>query len=472
MQDVRESAGNQSAGPKYFSLSQVAASVKRLVEANTGEYWISAEVVRLNYYPLTGYAIPELAEKEGDKIVAQMRATIWKEIFQSINQRFREVTGEPLSDGMRILFRASLSYHPIYGMSLNIRDVEPAFTLGELARKRKETIDRLKQEGIFNRNRQLEFPAIPRRLAVISVETSKGFSDFMRILEQNAHGYRFDPVLFTAIMQGERAVSTITAQTEAIGARKNQFDAVLIIRGGGDETGLTCYDEYLLARAVALCPLPVVSGIGHSTNESVTDMVSAFNKITPTDAAYFLIDCYREQEERQLELTMDLVNAARNFVQHRQQDLRNLAGDTGIAVRRNLSRNEQRLVRFSSGISGQTHQYTRQQRRWIADGSHKMMINSGRLLRAEHESLNQGMAVIGQSVPRLLRNSTNQLQHLERTMKLMHPENILQKGYAIVSMNNKAVTDAQTVPEGSELHIRVFKGKLRAIVQPNTNNHE
>jgi exodeoxyribonuclease VII large subunit len=174
-------------------------------------------------------------------------------------------------------------------LALHIQDIEPIYTLGEMARNKREVIERLKKEQIFLLNKQKKLPLLPQKIAVISVETSKGYSDFMVTLQQNSWNYRFQCTLFPSILQGEKALISMPHQLSEISKRQQEFDCVVIVRGGGGDVGMSCYDDYGLAAAVATFPLPVITGIGHSTNETITDMVAFANKITPTEVAYFLI---------------------------------------------------------------------------------------------------------------------------------------------------------------------------------------
>ncbi|MCD4747522.1 MAG: exodeoxyribonuclease VII large subunit [Bacteroidales bacterium] len=275
---------------KYYTLVDIANSLKSIISKNyTGKYWVKAEMAKLNHYPKSGHCYPDLVEKKDSIIKAQMRAIIWSGDYNKISKKFKEVTKESLRDGMTVLFLAKINFHQIYGISLNILDIEPSFTLGEMARQKREIIERLKREGIFENNKKLPFPLLPKRLAIISVETSKGYSDFINIIKRNSWNYKFFTFLFPALLQGDKAAESIKLQLKIINKCIKHFDVVLIIRGGGGDIGLNCYDNYTLAKEVALFPIPVITGIGHSTNETVVEMVSCQNKITPTDVAYFLI---------------------------------------------------------------------------------------------------------------------------------------------------------------------------------------
>ena len=291
----RETFNNHS----VYSLSEVAMSLHRVIERTYNRpYYIKAEILKLNYYPYSGHCYPELVEREGNTIKTEMRAIIWSANFQDINRRFVQITGEPLKENIRILCLATVQFSPKHGLALHIENIEPSYTLGEMVRNRQEVIDRLKKEQVFDLNRQLPMPTLPKRVAVISVETSKGYSDFMQTLHDNEQGYVFYTELFPSILQGDKAITGIMSQLQKIEQRRDDFDVVVIVRGGGGDVGMSCYDDYDLTHRVASFPLPVLTGIGHSTNLTVTDMVAHARFITPTDVAFSLIEDFRKFEEQ------------------------------------------------------------------------------------------------------------------------------------------------------------------------------
>ena len=277
-------------GKKVFSLLEVMESVRRTLSERYGSpFWVKAEMSKLNHYTHSGHCYPELLEKKEGKVVAQIKANLWKEDYIRINETFLRVLKEPLKNGIMILFSARITFDPVHGLALRILEIDPVFSLGELEREKQETIDRLHKEGIIGRNKALHLALVPQRIAVISVETSKGFADFRKVVDENSWNYRFFYMLFPSLLQGEKVAESIGRQLERIRLVRSHFDAVAIIRGGGGDIGLSGYNQYELARHVALFPLPVITGICHATNETVTEMVAFRNCITPTDLAGFLI---------------------------------------------------------------------------------------------------------------------------------------------------------------------------------------
>ena len=207
---------------KVYSLSEVTRSIQEtLSERYTGSFWIKAEMNKLNYYPQSGHCYPELVEKANSKIIAEMRSTLWKDDFERINENFLNILHEPLKNGITILFCAKISFHPVYGLSLRILDIDPSYSLGELEKEKQETIEKLKKEGIFLLNRALDLALLPKRIAVISAETSKGYSDFVKVIEENSWGYNFFHMLFPAFLQGENAIESISQHLKRIEKVKN-----------------------------------------------------------------------------------------------------------------------------------------------------------------------------------------------------------------------------------------------------------
>lgn len=275
---------------KIFTLKEVTASIKRTLSARYGSsFWLRAEMVKLNFYSYSGHAFPDLIEKEDERIVAQMRSVIWNGDLRRIREKFLRGGLGDLRDGMCILVRANIVYDSFYGLSLRISDADVGYTLGELEKERMLCIERLKNEGLYSLNKSCTLPILPKRFALISVESSKGYGDFLGVLGSYGGRYGFFHCLFPSLLQGEGAVSAIIEALSKVAQVKEFFDAVLIIRGGGGDIGLNCYNNYELCRAVALCPLPVLTGIGHSSNTTVCEEIAWHCSITPTDLADYLV---------------------------------------------------------------------------------------------------------------------------------------------------------------------------------------
>ncbi|MFM7105270.1 MAG: exodeoxyribonuclease VII large subunit, partial [Flavobacteriales bacterium] len=275
---------------KIFSLSQVTASIhKTLSQRYSSSFWVTAEMNRLGYQPSSGHAFPELVEKRGGKIIAQMRAFILKNDMLRIQQKFLAGAHEELQDNIKILFLAEISYHTIHGLSLQIRDIDPTYTLGDLEKEKIECIKKLKDQGLFDLNRKQVLSPAPKNIAVISSTTSKGFEDFLFTLEKAAPNIKFQIELFSAALQGAEAPNSIINQLNIIKHKLHNFEAVAIIRGGGGDVGLSCYNDYQLATTIAQFPLPVFIGVGHKSNETIAELIAHGSGITPTAVAEIFV---------------------------------------------------------------------------------------------------------------------------------------------------------------------------------------
>ena len=405
-----------------YSLSEISKSIERVIAKNyTKAYYIKAEILKLNYYPHSGHCYPELVEKENGKIKTQLRAVIWATQFKEINDRFIKITGEPLKEDIGILCLATVEFSTQHGLSLHIQDIEPTYTLGELAKNKQEVIQRLKKEQIFTANKHKFLPPVPKRIAIISVETSKGYHDFMVTLNQNNWNYKFQCELFPSILQGDKAIISIVHQLEMIANRAHQFDCIVIVRGGGGDVGMSCYDDYQLASKVASSPLPVITGIGHSTNDTITDMVAYQNKITPTEVAYFLIQQFHNFSIQLEDLQSKIVKGTLEIL--KDQDI------------------------FFSQI-GNMMQLSYE--KW----------NSKKKKELDHNLQTKKLAS-----NRLIDKHNHFLQQAETKIALLHPDNVMKRGYSITYWNGKALKNGSEIPDNAEIITQLHQGKIFSTVK-------
>lgn len=451
---------------RVFGLSEVTASIERMfLQHYAMPFWIKAEISKLNFYPPSGHCFPDLVERKAGQITAQIRSVIWKDNLLAISRHFEEVTREPLRDGIAILFLAHVRYSSTYGLSLQIIEIDPLFTLGELARDKMESIERLKKEGIFEMNRRLPLPLLVKRIAVISGETSKGYSDLITTLNNNGRGYRFIIKLYTALLQGDGAVESIRHQLLKIRESSQHFDAVAIIRGGGAETGMACYDHYSLASLVAQFPIPVITGIGHSTNETVVEMVARVNKITPTDVAHFLVagfvdfderiaraeESIRQQTERQMSdhhwnldsLSRLFIRSGQQYVSNERQRLHNLGTAAQQLITANVFNHRVMLGNYEqmmAHISGQA----------VYDGHHRL-DGSVQLLRVHQRHL--------------LSAQDARLKAMQQRILLLDPENVLRRGFSITRYQGKAISTDNMPEPGALLETETYTQHLTSTVK-------
>ncbi len=335
----------QSIGDKAFSLSEVTASIRRTISSRYGSsFWVRAEMIKLNHYPYSGHAFPDLIEKKDGVIVAQMRAIIWSGDLKRINEKFFRCGMGALSDGVSILFRATIMYDEFHGLSLRIIDIDTSFTLGELEKQRINCIERLKAEKIFALNKSKQLPALPKRFAIISVESSKGYNDFMKVVLSHSPKFAIFTHLFPSLLQGEGAVYSMLQAFERIEVVAEFFDAVLIIRGGGGDVGLSCYNDYRLCRAVALCSLPVLTGIGHSTNQTVAEQTAWHDFITPTDLADSILGYHETALQNITEARNSLLSCSDDVLKREKQNLVQTRVELIEKIKRRMSREREDLT--------------------------------------------------------------------------------------------------------------------------------
>lgn len=304
---------------KQYSLSELCQNIEEvLAEEFASTYWVRAEVASLS---VRGHCYMELVEKASTKnIAAKVRATCWQQIYGILSPYFEAETGQKLSVGMQVLLEVEVSFHAVYGLSLNIVGIDPTFTLGDMARQRQETIQRLKDDGVMDMQSSLEIPSLPRRIAVISSADAAGYGDFCHQLENNSGGFQFRTQLFAAIMQGEQSAKSIIQSLQQIADEIDKWDIVVIVRGGGASTDLRNFDDYELASHCAQFPLPIIAGIGHTRDISIVDMVVHSSVKTPTAAAEWLINAMQQQADRIAELYTRLQRAIQHTIN--QQHIR------------------------------------------------------------------------------------------------------------------------------------------------------
>ena len=450
---------------QIFTLKQVVSSIRRTIEDRyLNTYWVKAEIYKFNRFP-SGHAFPEIVQRENEKIVAQLTGTIWKQNYERINQQFIEVVKEPLKDGSNLLMQVKITFSELYGLSLQIIDIDPSFSLGEVQKQREETLKRLQKEGILNLNQSLTFPLLPKRIAVISADSSKGLSDFMEVLNTNEEGYSFVTFLFNAYLQGDQAVDSIIQTLEKIKKVRHHFDLVVIVRGGGAEVGMTCYNHYELCKAIATFPLPILTGIGHSTNLNVAEMIAYRNAITPTKLAEFLIQTFREFDQE---------------IRFGQQVTRTKAMDVLFNANQQLDallRLFKQISKHSAGISKQ----------FLVDLTKSLEYNSQRCVTKNQNQLKnivvqishnakfdikEGFNIINQYQEKLkfrssnLLNSTSRnIDELEKNLDLLDPIHVMKRGFSITRHNGKAITSSSEIENEVEIVTEVAEGQFRSIVK-------
>lgn len=450
-----------SEGKKVFTLGEVTASIqKTLAQRYSTSFWVKAEMNKLNYYPHSGHCYPDLVEKVEGKVIAQLKSTLWRDDFNRINKSFLSVVKSPLKDGIKMLFCARVTFDPVHGLALRITDIDPVFSLGELEREKQESISRLQQEGIFSRNRSLAFPLLPKRLAIISVQTSKGYADFNKMIDANPWGYKIFHVLFPSLLQGDRAVDSILFQLRRIRRVAEHFDVVAIIRGGGGEVGLSCFNDYLLAKEIALFPIPVITGIGHATNETVVEMVAFRNAITPTELADFLLQKFHNFSVPVQKAEEILASRARRMIAEEGkrifQTVRYFRSVTDNVVSR--SRHDiQHLARDLFKVASLS---MLQQKQLHASLLYKLRSLSLSDLGDREQELKQTVFMLRKDVASFVKQQQGVVSNIEKTISNMHPQNVLKRGYSITRLNGRSVMSTADVEANDVVETVVSDGVI------------
>ncbi len=406
-----------------LSLYELNNLVRRhLEEALPDAFWVRAELgeVRLNR---SGHCYVEFVEKDphGNGLVARAKGNIWANVFTLLKPYFEAETGQAFTAGIKVLVQVSVHFHELYGFSLTVHDIDPTYTLGDLARRRKEILAQLEAEGVLTLNKELPMPCLPRRVAVVSSPTAAGYGDFCDQLRHNARGFAFHVELFPALMQGEQTERSILSALDAINARQDDFDVVVIIRGGGAVADLSGFDTYLLAAACAQFPLPVITGIGHERDDTVLDLVAHTRVKTPTAAAEFLIACMEESARRLEQLTVRLQEAVRSLLQRERLRLQTCRYRLCASAPGRIATARVRLAGLRKELAGASASTIERQRHGLA------------LLR-------------------------------QRLVDLS-PEKQFARGYSLTLKGGKAVKEAAALQEGDLLVTRFFKGEITSTVK-------
>ena len=332
-----------------YSLSELCAEIQEVVENDLLEcYWVRAEIASLS---ARGHCYMELVEKaEDNMLAAKVRATCWSNVWSLLSGYFVQETGQTLRVGMQVLVEASVDFHPVYGLSLNISNIDPTYTQGDLAKQRQATIRRLTKDGVMELQKYLVLPTLIRRVAVISAADAAGYGDFCDQLQNNRYGVRFELELFAAAMQGENAPRSILSALRKIACEERQWDIVVIIRGGGATTDLGCFDDYELASHCAQFPLPILSGIGHTRDMSIVDMVAHSSVKTPTAAAEWLIERVTKQVEVLNQWAIRLQRATQHAVTQEHNKLQGYLQDMIYSAQKRVMKEQNKLQMWTKTI--------------------------------------------------------------------------------------------------------------------------
>jgi exodeoxyribonuclease VII large subunit len=426
-----------------ISLLSLNELIKNTLDSNLSPtYWVIAEIGELRI-AARGHAYLDLIEKSESNILAKIRGNIWSYTYQAILRKFENTTGSALNVGMNIMALVSVQFHELYGISLVIKDIDPNFTLGERARKKQEIISRLNNEGLMNLNKQFVLPAVSQKVAIISSVTAAGYGDFINQLDQNSWGYAIHHQLFQAAMQGKDAPSEIIQAIHHVEnlLHEEKFDLLVIIRGGGAQTDLDCFDDYDLAKTIAESSLPVITGIGHERDESIADLVAHTRLKTPTAVASFILSGFREFED----------NLHRNLITIERH------------IRARLKSEEAGLKDKIHLATNLFHQKLNQKHLLLDRCSQQAKRASIYTLEKKNIQCIHLEQALQKAAGQKLKQSEKLLVQFEKTIDRLNPKNLLDKGYTKTEKNGLPISK-QKVKIGDELVTYHKMDKITSVI--------
>jgi exodeoxyribonuclease VII large subunit len=427
--------------------------------------WVRAEINEITMHP-SGHCYLELVEKqaEGEGLLARARGNIWAFTFRLLQPYFETTTGQPLKEGLKILVRVVPEFHELYGYSLNIIDIDPTYTMGDLARQKADTIRKLQEEGVWPMNRELVMPPVPQKIAIIASKSSAGYTDFMDQLHKNGYGYVFYTKLFPAIMQGAEAERSIIHALEQIFPYDNFFDVVVMIRGGGATSDLGCFDNYRLAYHVAQFSLPLITGIGHEKDETIVDMVAHTSLKTPTAVADFLIDRLAGFDARLQIIEKDFSGQVFSILTRQNSKLLLLGAKLPPLVQGRITREHQFLDRAGMLQTGRTHTClaVNHERLTLASSSLKFLASS--FLSGQYQRINEKIYLTDRQSKNRIAQTHHRMDMVTNTVRLLDPLGILKRGYSITYHQGNVIKDPRDTQPGEEITTLLFRGKLKSRV--------
>lgn len=403
-----------------LSLVELNSIIKNILAENLEpSYWVIAEIgeMRINQ---KGHCYLELIEKEDDIVLAKAKATIWSYTYRNLSAWFESMTRQSIRTGLKLLMNVQVQFHEVYGFSLNVRDIDPTFTLGEKEKKKQEILKRLESEGIIFMNKELRRPVVPQRIAVISSPTAAGYEDFIHQLENNEAQFKIQVRLFKAIMQGQEAITSIPKAIRLAYEFHEEFDMLVIIRGGGSQVDLDCYDSYDICSLIAQFPLPVLTGIGHERDETLADVVAHTRVKTPTAAAEFILNGFYEFDENILRYSKMILEVVAN----RLEDESNRISE---------------FVKYLTTVSKSNIQFNKTKLDLLGEKLTKEPI-------------------------KFISNRKVSLSSYDTRLRILDPVNVLKRGFTISMIDNKLVKNIKKIKTGQSLHTITENRQIVSIV--------
>lgn len=451
----------------FVTLSELNGLIQEVFEMNFIEdIWLVAEIAELRVAG-AGHCYLELVEKKGEKIVARIRANIWSYQYQRIATDFFAATDSKLQKGMKVLLSVGISYHALYGISLVVKNIDPNYSLGDLERRKKEILDQLKKENLLSRNGSLSLELVPKRVAVISSETAAGYGDFLNQLTNNEESYIINSEIFPSVMQGEALGKSIITSLIKIHERIDDFDCVIILRGGGASLDLAGFDNYDLAKAVARFPLPVITGIGHERDDTVIDHVS-FEKVkTPTAAAEFILSKFSDFESYYEGLREGLIYFTKERVVRNKVLVKDLSFSLKNSTQKKVEQERLKINRIGSELPHKGKAFIKSKSSNLIEIGNKISKGKAQLVAGESQKLNLLKQRLIYAPKKLLNSKSNHIELYNKTLKLLHPDNVLKRGYALVYKADSIVTKSKDLKLEDEIIVKMKDGVIKSKIIKN-----
>jgi exodeoxyribonuclease VII large subunit len=452
---------------KAISLLELNSLIKSGVRGLfPNQYWIIAEISEMNVNQ-SGHCYMELIEKSPDteQITAKTKATVWAFTFRMLKPYFESVTGQRLITGLKVMLAVTVEFHELYGLSLNVKDIEPNYTIGDLTRKKQEIIKQLQDEGVFHLNKELEFPLVPQKIAVISSDTAAGYGDFVNQLTHNHYKYHYDIKLFNAYMQGQEAEKSIIKALEQIFDSKKPFDVVVIIRGGGSQSDLNCFNSYWLTYHITQFPIPVITGIGHERDQTICDLVANTSLKTPTAVAEFII-------EKTLEFDTYLSELHEAFTENVSNRLNDLSENLGQLSHQYESTVKLILSTYNSKIEKYEALFGLNLKNKLKNSAQNLDAITVRIKPIVQHILSSHRNGIGHfskdfkfKLKKQLVNEKQRIGELFSRSHLLDPAHLLKKGYSLTFTNGVLIKSVHQLKPGDTLMSKWIDGSAESTLQ-------
>jgi len=452
-----------------YTLHDLQNHIKQVLVLNFDSgIWITCEIAQCN--EVKGHRYLELVQKDGasDQIIAKSSAALWARSFRRLSKRM-PIIYDLLRPGSDVLLKVEVDFHHVYGLKLNILDIDPNYSLGQLERKRQEIIEQLTEQGLMELNSGLKLPFVIQRIAVVSSATAAGYADFVSQLNQNPYGYAFDLQLFQTSMQGEKVEGEMLKSLSQIAKNPESFDAVVITRGGGSKLDLAWFDNYELGLAVAQMPLPVFIGIGHEIDQTILDLVGHTSLKTPTAVANYIIDHNGGFEAAIDTISQDIKDYALSALRDYDKNLTTAQFQVNNLARKQIEHSSMKLYSAQNEIPQLARAHLQQAGHDIKVHAITLRAASQAIIDEQFNPLNKNQSLLENLTKAKLKEEASRLKEAERLLAVLDPKRVLERGYSIAYKDGKVVTKSEMLDLGDELTIRFKEGIAETTVQKTKN---